>query len=291
MCKKISCILIFSYLLFWNLCFHVFGQTDLPEKSKIAGIWQGTLKISGIELRVLFKISKADDGTLMAKMDSPDQGAKDIPVSKVVLEKDSLRIEVAVVAGKYVGFFNSEKNIIEGNWHQSGLTLPLVLEHLEKEPELKRPQIPQKPYPYNEEEVAYQNELAGIKLAGTLTTPKSAGPFPAVILITGSGAQNRDEEIFGHRPFLVLADYLTKLGIAVLRVDDRGIGGSGGNISQSTSEDFAGDVIAGIKFLKNRKEINAKKIGLIGHSEGGIIAPMIAAKTYEVAFIILMAGT
>ncbi|MEK7331226.1 MAG: alpha/beta fold hydrolase, partial [Candidatus Eisenbacteria bacterium] len=130
----------------------------------------------------------------------------------------------------------------------------------------------------------------GIQLAGTLTLPRGAGPFPCALLITGSGPEDRDEAVFGHRPFLVLADHLTRQGIAVLRVDDRGVGGSTGRFSQATSEDFAGDVLAGIEFLKTRREIDRKRIGLIGHSEGGLIAPMVATRSKDVAFIVLMAG-
>ncbi len=288
--------IIFSFFILLALAINSYSnnsnfQINQDAEKGIEGIWQGTLKISGIELRILFKIKKEEDGTLTAKMDSPDQGAKDIPVSEVVFENDSLRIEVKVAMGKYLGFYDQEKNTIEGNWYQSGLTLPLELSHLDKEPEMNRPQTPKKPYPYDEKEVEYLNEKANIKLAGTLTTPKSGAPFPAVILITGSGPQNRDEEIFGHRPFLVLADYLTRQGIAVLRVDDRGVGGSGGSISRSTTADFAGDVRSGIDFLKSREKIDSTKIGLIGHSEGGIIAPMVAANSDDVSFIVLMAGT
>jgi pimeloyl-ACP methyl ester carboxylesterase len=155
---------------------------------------------------------------------------------------------------------------------------------------LNRPQEPKKPYPYDEEEVAYENKRDGVKLAGTLTFPRGKGPFPAVLLITGSGPQDRNESLLGHKPFLVLADYLTRQGIAVLRVDDRGVGGSTGSTPNSTTENFAADVMAGIEFLKTRKEINPKQIGLIGHSEGGLIAPMVAAQNGDVAFIVLMAG-
>ena len=266
-------------------------QIDRDKKEDIEGIWQGTLKISGIELRIIFKINKNENDSLSATLDSPDQGAKDIPVSEVIFENDSLRLEVKIVNGNYKGFLKEDGKTIEGDWSQGGMTLPLELKRIDKVPELKRPQMPKKPYPYNEEEVEYYNEKAGIKLAGTLTTSKTEGQFPAVILISGSGAQDRDETIFEHRPFLILADYLTRLGIAVLRVDDRGVGGSTGNVSLSTSEDFAGDVLAGIEFLKTRKEIDSKNIGLIGHSEGGVIAPMVAAKSDDVAFIVLMAGT
>ena len=154
----------------------------------------------------------------------------------------------------------------------------------------QRPQEPKPPYPYYEEEVFFLNEKHGVQLAGTLTLPQSKGPFPAVVLISGLGPQNRNEEMFGHKPFLVLADYLTKLGIAVLRVDDRGVGNSTGSFSEATSQDFAADALAGIEYLKTRKEINHGKIGLVGHGEGGLIAPMVAAQSGDVAFVVMMAG-
>jgi pimeloyl-ACP methyl ester carboxylesterase len=158
-------------------------------------------------------------------------------------------------------------------------------------PERKaRPQEPKRPFPYGEEEVSYENQKANAKLAGTLTLPPGKGPFPAVVLITGSGQQDRDESLFGHRPFFVLADYLTRRGIAVLRVDDRGVGGSTGNASQATSADFADDVRAGVAYLKGRKEIDPGRIGLIGHSEGGLIAPMVAAESNDIRFIVLLAA-
>jgi pimeloyl-ACP methyl ester carboxylesterase len=159
---------------------------------------------------------------------------------------------------------------------------------------MQRPQEPQKPYPYKEEEVAYTNKKAKITLAGTLTLPRSERKVPAALLISSSGMQDRDESMFGHRPFLVLADYLTRRGIAVLRVDDRGMGGSGGSMAsffESTSKDFADDVLCGVEYLKTRKEIDSKQIGLIGHSEGGIIAPMVAVQSSDIAFIVLMGGT
>lgn len=261
------------------------------EEADITGIWQGALSIQGMELRIVIHISADSTGALTATMDSPDQGATGIAVSKVIFDGDSLRLEVAVVRGFFEGKFLADSLQFDGKWSQGGFSLPLKLAKIEKVPEIKRPQVPEKPYPYDEEEVLYKNEKADIELAGTLTTPKGDGSFPAVLLISGSGAQDRDETIFNHRPFLVLSDYLTRQGIAVLRVDDRGVGGSGGSVSQSTSEDFAGDVLSGIEFLKTQPKINKKKIGLIGHSEGGIIAPMVAAKSKDVAFIVLMAGT
>jgi hypothetical protein len=148
---------------------------------------------------------------------------------------------------------------------------------------------PQEPLPYVEEEVTFHN--AAITLAGTLTLPESGAPHPAVVMITGSGPQNRDEELFGFRPFRAIADHLTRNGIAVLRYDDRGVGGSTGSVSEATTEDFARDVLAAVDFLKNRSDIDPEKIGLIGHSEGGIVAPLASSMSDDVAFMVLMAGT
>jgi fermentation-respiration switch protein FrsA (DUF1100 family) len=256
----------------------------------IEGVWMGTLKVSTVEFRIVFKISANTDGTLTATMTSPDQGSENIAVNKVIFENGKLYLESKVVQGSYEGQLQ-EDGSIEGKWQQGGISLPLLLKRTDEVPKLHRPQEPKKPYPYIEEEVTYENKNAGIKLAGTLTLPHSEGPFPAVILITGSGAQDRDETVFGHRPFLVLADHLTRNGIVVLRVDDRGVGSSTGNLSQATIEDFADDVLTGVKYLKSRNEINPKKIGLIGHSEGGDVAPIAAARSPDVAFIVLMAGT
>ncbi len=267
-----------------------FTSAQGADSKGIKGIWMGTLKVSIVELRVVFKISENTDGSLIAKMDSPDQGAENIPVDKVTYENDNLHLELEAIQGSYDGKMTADGSI-EGTWQQRNLSFPLMLKRVVEAPKLNRPQEPKKPYPYLEEEVSYKNEKAGIKLAGTLTLPRSGQPFPAVILITGSGPQDRNETILGHRPFLVLADYLTRQGIAVLRVDDRGVGGSAGNTLGSTSEDFTDDVLAGVEFLKSREQINPKQIGLIGHSEGGIIAPMVACRSSDIAFIVLMAGT
>jgi len=257
----------------------------------VEGTWLGTLKFSGTELRVVFNILQSPEGKLTATLDSPDQGAKDIPVEEVVFQNGHLRLDAKSINGVFEGDLKEDKSTIEGQWKQGGVSVPLVLQRTDKVPEVLRPQEPKTPYPYDEKEVVYENKKAGVKLAGTLTLPRSDGPFPAVLLITGSGPQDRNETVFGHHPFLVLADYLTRQGIAVLRVDDRGVGKSTGSFAKATSEDFAGDVLAGVEYLKSLKEINPKQIGLLGHSEGGLIAPMVAAKTPDVSFIVMMAGT
>ncbi|MCX9082559.1 MAG: alpha/beta fold hydrolase [Candidatus Methanoperedens sp.] len=257
--------------------------------SELAGIWMGSLEVSGTELRIVFNISSKTDKSLTVSMDSPDQGVKGIPVDKVTLETDKISMQVESIKGLYEGIIKDNLTIY-GQWTQGGESVQMALCRVDKVPELLRPQEPEKPYPYNEDEVVYDNCNAGIKLAGTLTRPRSGGQFPAVILITGSGQHDRDESVSGHRPFLVLADNLTRRGIAVLRVDDRGIGGSTGNFSLATSEDFADDVLAGVEYLKSRKDIDHNQIGLIGHSEGGLIAPMAATRSQDVAFIVMMAG-
>ncbi len=266
--------------------------TALPEPQEtIEGIWVGVLKVSSIELRIVFKISKKADGSFTGTLDSPDQGAADIPTEEVTYTEGNVTIKCKTVAGVFEGTMKEGNQEIEGTWKQGGGSLPLTIKRTAEVPKVNRPQTPQKPFPYNEEEVMYENKKAGIQFAGTLTLPRSEGPFPAVILITGSGPQDRDETIFNHRPFLVIADYLTRNGIAVLRVDDRGMGGSTGKDTKPTSMDFADDVLAGVDFIKTRKEINPKQIGLIGHSEGGLIAPIVASKSDDIAFIVMMAGT
>lgn len=268
-----------------------FAQTEVNFEDNLVGIWQGKIEIKGISLRIVFNITKDVEGKLTATMDSPDQRIEGIPVEEVTFKDGVLHLEVKSARGFFEGKVQEDFLSIEGELNQAGNSFPLVLERVEEIAKINRPQEPKKPYPYKEEEVTYENKDAGITLAGTLTFPFEKGPFPAVLLITGSGAQDRDESEVTHKPFLVWADYLTRLGIAVLRVDDRGVGGSTGDFLQATSEDFAGDVLAGIEYLKSRKEIDPRQIGLIGHSEGAIIAPMVAAQSPDVAFIVMMAGT
>jgi pimeloyl-ACP methyl ester carboxylesterase len=257
----------------------------------IEGFWQGTLDAGAVKLRLLMKFLRNAEGKLVGLLDSLDQGANDIPMNIVTFEGGSLHVEMKSLQASYDGKLNADRNEITGEFTQ-GSKLPLNLKRVAKASDaaLVRPQNPVKPYPYEEVEVTYSNEQDKIKLSATLTVPKGAGPFPAVVLITGSGSQNRDEMLLGHRPFLVLADYLTRRGIAVLRADDRGMGGTSRGAAGDTSENYAADALAGVAFLKTRKEINPKQIGLVGHSEGGMIAPMAAVRSRDVAFVVLMAG-
>ncbi len=268
-------------------------EPKAAKPSDIDGAWMGTLETGAIKLRVVFHITNTDDG-LAATLDSPDQGMKGLPVTSVTRNGSSLKIEAKQLAGAFEGTINKDLTEIDGTWTQMGGSLPLLLKRVKDAAELKapaRPQNPVKPYPYREEEVSYENKQQNVTLAATLTIPQGKGPFRAVLLITGSGPQDRDETLMGHKPFLVLSDYLTRKGIAVLRADDRGVGKSTGKFSDATTADFATDAEAGVAFLKTRAEVDPHKIGLVGHSEGGIIAPMVAARNSDVAFIVMMAGS
>lgn len=282
---------LFLGLVFLNSTTARARQEKPPTGKEIEGLWLGAIKAGPQELRLLVRISGKPDGSLSGTLDSLDQGAKGLALDDLSFKEKQLRFELKVGKAAFEGKLKEGGAEIIGEWKQAGQSFPLTFKRTDKAPETARPQEPKKPYPYEAEEVAYENKQAGVKMAGTLTLPKGAGPFPAVLLITGSGAQDRDETLMGHKPFLVLADYLTRKGIAVLRVDDRGVGGSTGSLEKATSEDLAGDVLAGVDYLKGRKEINPKQIGLIGHSEGGLIAPMVAARSKDVAFIVMWAGT
>ncbi len=262
-----------------------------PVASDIAGTWMGTLDVGAIKLRVAFHITDTANG-LTATMDSLDQGAKGLSVTSAMRQKSNLTLEMKQIGGAYNGEIAADGQSIKGTWTQMGNTMPLMLNRVKvADLEVRRPQVPAKPYPYREEEVTYDNKTQNVTLAATLTIPQGKGPFPAVLLITGSGPQDRDESLMGHKPFLVLADYLTRKGIAVLRADDRGVGKSTGKFSAATTADFATDAEAGAAYLMSRPEVDKRRIGLVGHSEGGVIAPMVAARNKDVAFIVMMAGT
>lgn len=272
-----------------TILFTLLLSVCIVSAQEISGKWYGMLKLPGTELTIVVNISKTEAGAYTATMDSPDQGAFGIPVNSVTFENKQLELKIDALQAAYKA--ELVDMVLKGTFTQMGQDLNLNLSQEEiKKPKALRPQEPQKPYPYHDEEVTFTNSKAGIKLAGTLTLPNKSGKFPAVVLISGSGPQNRDEEVFGHKPFLVLADYLTRNGIAVLRFDDRGVNLSEGDHSTATSADFATDVESAVAYLKTRSEIDHKKIGLMGHSEGGLIAPMVAAKDKSIAFIVLLAG-
>ncbi|MFP4663752.1 MAG: alpha/beta hydrolase family protein [Bacteroidales bacterium] len=256
---------------------------------EISGAWNGVLTaIPGQNLRLVFNITETDTG-ISVNMDSPDQSVFGIPASEATFESPRLTIIIKQAGIKFDGTLDGDS--IAGTFNQLGSSFPLVLSKNGKKAEKpNRPQEPQKPYPYVAEDITFENE-SGITLAGTLTMPDKEDKFPATVLISGSGPQNRNEELMGHKPFLVLSDHLTRNGIAVLRFDDRGTGESEGDFSKATSFDFAADVEAAINYLGSRKEIDTEKIGLIGHSEGGLIAPIVASlQPDNVGFIVLLAG-
>jgi len=255
----------------------------------ITGSWMGALDIGGVSLRLVFHVARDSAGKLVTKMDSPDQGALGIPVTETIVAGDSVKFIIRDLGAEFAGVVSQDGARIEGRFRQSGVDLPVVLTRGQVEPP-KRPQNPAPPLPYDAQDVTFANATGGSTLAGTLTVPRSAGPHPAVVLISGSGPQDRDESLLGHKPFLVLADHLTRNGIAVLRYDDRGVGSSTGAFATATSQDFMMDALAAVAFLKSRSGIDAAKIGLAGHSEGGLIAPMAAARSSDVAFLVLLAG-
>ena len=258
--------------------------------AEVSGIWAGTLNVAGQQLRLVFHISRHDDHIFSATMDSLDQGAMGIAVAETTVKAGSVVLNMPDLMARFTGTISDDSASIIGIWSQGGGIFPLTLKRLETAPTLNRPMDPQPPYPYRVETVMVSNTKDKLKLAGTLTIPISKKPVPAVVLITGSGAQDRDESIAGHRPFLVIADALTRRGIAVLRMDDRGVGQSTGAFAAASSADFVNDALAGVAFLKKRRDIKSSKIGLIGHSEGGLIAPAAAVASQDVAFIVLLAG-
>ena len=259
--------------------------------SSLVGTWAGPLDTGGGgSLRIVFHIAEGADGSLDATMDSPDQGAYGIAAGPVTIDAPAVRIEVPVVSGHFEGTLLDEAGRIDGTWHQGGASLPLILEPSE-DAGPNRPQEPEPPYPYEATDVSFESAATGVSLAGTLTLPPGNGPHPAVVLVSGSGPQDRDETVFGHRPFLVLADHLTRSGIAVLRYDDRGVGQSTGNIVTATTQDFADDAEGAVRYLATLPAIDPEAIGIIGHSEGAIVAPIVANRSDEVAFVVLLAGT
>jgi len=282
----IRCISLFILMM---MSFHGFSQNQ-ELIGKIKGSWSGSMKVGPAELTLVINITVDEKDNFVVTIDSPDQGVNGIVTSKVTVTTDSLIVKSTVLKASYQGAFDENFSILKGKWNQSGMTFPLDLHHSFEKYSVKRPQEPKPPYPYLEKEVIVKNDKANVELSGTLTMPEKGGPFPVVILITGSGPQNRNEEMMGHKPFLVLADYLTRKGIAVLRCDDRGLGKSTGKFSTATTLDFATDVSATIDFLKTQKEIDSTKIGLAGHSEGGLIAPIVASERKDVAFLVLLAG-
>ena len=273
--------------------FETIAPVEAPAQAAtadLAGRWEGSLRVGETALPIVIRVAQSPDG-LVAVMDSPAQNARDIPVSGIAKLSGVVRFVVPSANGRFEGAASEDGSTWTGVWSQGGASLPLVLTRTAAVTEAvgpERPQTPKPPFAYVAEDVTFDN--AAITLVGTLTLPQGPGPFPAVVLLTGSGAQDRDQTILGHKPFAVWADALTKRGVAVLRYDDRGVGGSGGGSTEETTADFATDAAAAMAFLRTRPEIEAARIGLMGHSEGAATALIAIANGAPAAFVVMIAG-
>ncbi len=270
------------------------AQHVQAQEFDLSGAWLGSLDFNGRSIDILISFEKTDS-TYTGSLSSEKQQLKDIGISNIQLSLPELTFDIPLAGGRWAGTVNTKADKLEGNWIQGPMKAALNLTRQKTKPQLKikdRPQTPQAPFPYDIEEVTFTNKRDGTILAGTLTLPKGSGPFPAAILLTVAGPNDRDQSHGSpqHKPFMVLADHLSRQGIAVLRADDRGIGGSTGDIFKSTMEDFAHDALAGFDMLKQHPRINATQIGFIGNSEGTLVGPMAAAMNQETAFIITLGG-
>lgn len=256
-----------------------------------AGDWTGVLMG---RLHVRLHIDKAANGGLTGEMISVDQGNAKFPLSAVTSDGETLRFDAPAVQGRYAAAWDASQKAWVGKWSQ-GADVPLTFQRATAA-DLAAPKRPQEdailagPQAYSQREVSFAGGAPDVQLAGTLSIPEGNGPFPAVVLIAGSGPQNRDEEVMGHKVFLVLADALNRAGLAVLRYDKRGIGASTGHADTATTADYAADAQAALDWLAAQPGIDAAHIGLIGHSEGGLIAPQVAAADTKARFLVLLAG-
>ena len=256
--------------------------------SRFVGEWVGTLATPAGKLRLGLTVARDNSsGGLTGGITSLDQGNAKIPAT-LAMHGDTLVVSMPAAQATYTAVLDAAKDSLRGTFTQ-GAGLPLDMGRASAPAAPVRPQEPKPPFPYSSRDVTVES-APGVRLAGTILTPPGAGPFPAVVFVTGSGPQNRNEELLGHKPFLVIADYLARHGIASLRYDDRGTAQSTGNFAASTSADFADDAQAAVTFLRKQPGVAPAHVGIIGHSEGGLIAPMVAARDKDVAFIVLVAG-
>ncbi|WP_153848177.1 alpha/beta hydrolase family protein [Sphingobacterium paramultivorum] len=274
-------------LYLFIICFHF----SCSHAQTFDGSWKGEVEVSGQKLLLVFNIQKDSAGKWNGTFESPMQTAQKFAINQIRIEHDSIWMDVRNIGLLYAGFLDRDKDVMKGVMKQGPFESAMILVRSENaQSGLSRKQDVFPPYSYTEEEVEFKNSAGNALLTGSLTYPKSGGPFPAVVLINGSGQQNRDSEVFGHRPFKVLADHLTKNGFAVLRYDDRGVGGSKGEVNLATTIDFASDANAAVDFLSKKAVVDVDKIGMIGHSEGALIAEIVASENGKVKYIALLSG-
>lgn len=272
--------------------FLIVFATSATFSQSLEGVWHGITKTPDDKEIVFVFLFEKNQDDYSVTMAVPTFNVSEIKPKSTILKEGHLTIEDTGLNMKYDGVWNENTTQIEGTYKEGGVKLLLNLKKGNPEmPKNNRPQEPVKPYPYYEENVKFNNTDARVTLSGTFTRPTQKGDYPVVILISGSGRHDRDGSAMTHKPFLVLSDYLTRQGIAVLRYDDRGFGESTGDFSEATTADFAKDVLSAVTYLKSRKDIDVQHIGLIGHSEGGMITPMAANQTSDISFIVALAAT
>ncbi|RAK64180.1 alpha/beta hydrolase family protein [Hymenobacter edaphi] len=273
---------------------HLSGRAAAAPAPHLTGDWQGSLSAAGTDIPLVVHLQQQPDGRYTGTLDSPKQQAYGLPIASITVRADSVVMRLTAPAAVLAGRVSTDGQQISATWQQGGRSAPLTLRRQgtagSAAPAVRRPQEPKAPFPYRAEDVTFANAGSGIRLAGTITVPPGNGPFPAVVLVTGSGPQDRDETIFGHRPFRVLADYLTRRGFVVLRYDDRGVGQSTGDRASYTAADGVTDAQAALAWLRQRPDVQAGKVGLIGHSEGALIGLLAATQANPPAFLVSLAG-
>lgn len=279
--------LIFGWLL------AVLLGTTATQAQDIIGAWRGELDVQVQKIPLVFHFQQ-EDGQWKGTMDSPSQGATGIPITEIALADSQLVLSIAAAGIRYEGRM-ADAGLIQGTFHQGAMQFPLDLQRGgaaadDTATAPQRPQEPKPPFPYVSEEVVFAGGESGVRLAGTLIVPEGEGPWPAAVLLAGSGPNDRDQHIFGHKTLLVIADHLARHGVATLRYDKRGVAASEGDYAVATSRDFADDARAAWDYLRQRAEIDPGRVGLIGHSEGGMLAPIVSAEQPDVAFLVLLAA-
>lgn len=267
--------------------FVVLGIPATAQTAGFVGNWQGTLDVGPLKMRLGMRVSRDTAGGYQATLDSIDQATSGVPITVFRVSGNLLHFEVANPRAIFEGELAGNGASIEGVFDQ-GAELPLTFRRVARIETLRRPQQPRPPLPYVSQDVSYTS--GEVKLAGTVTRPAGPGPWPAVILVSGSGPHDRDAGVAGHKPFLVIADYLARRGIVALRVDNRGVGGSTGDSAEAVLDELSSDVLAGVTFLKTRKELDPTRIGVIGHGQGANVAALAASRSTDIAFVAMLAA-